>query len=116
MQDTAPRNPTKGRLSQEFIAQISPSGLSDVPTAQDRIGFRPYVRAIAWFLSDAETKPPLTVSIEGPWGSGKSSFMLQLEEELKAQELPDNRQHYIRFNAWRSDKDEALRTYLHEAT
>ena len=108
MQDTTSQNPTKGRLSQEFIAQINPSGLSDVPTAQDRIGFRPYVRAIAWFLSDAETKPPLTVSIEGPWGSGKSSFMLQLEEELKAQELPDNRQHYIRFNAWRSDKDEAL--------
>jgi hypothetical protein len=108
MQDTARQDPTKDRLARASIAQINPSGLPDVPTAQDRIGFKPYVRAVGWFLSDAETKPPLTLSIEGPWGSGKSSFMLQLEEELKALEPPGRNQYYIRFNAWRSDKDEAL--------
>jgi hypothetical protein len=48
------------------------------------------------------------MSIEGPWGSGKSSFMLQLEKELKAQYSEKRKQFYVKFNAWRSDKDEAL--------
>jgi hypothetical protein len=90
------------------LAHVNPNGISDLPTINDEIGFRPYVRAIAWFLSNEETKPPLTMSIEGPWGSGKSSFMLQLEQELKIlnAEKPDH--FYVKFNAWRSDKDEAL--------
>jgi len=77
-------------LEGAHLAQINSTALSDVPTAQDEIGFFPYVRAIAWFLTNANTKPPLTISIEGPWGSGKSSFMLQLENELRAQ-TPSNR-------------------------
>lgn len=89
------------------IAQINATGLSDVPTDKDSIGFEPYTRAIAWFLSNEQTKPPLTMSVEGPWGSGKSSFMLQLQRQLE--ELNTEKQNYfIRFNAWRSDKDEAL--------
>jgi hypothetical protein len=91
-----------------LVAQINPTGLSDIPTGQDGIGFKPYVRAIAWFLSNENTKPPLTMSVEGPWGSGKSSFMLQLQSELEAQNLARYPQYYVRFNAWRSDKDEAL--------
>ncbi|MCK4796273.1 MAG: hypothetical protein KAT05_02765, partial [Spirochaetes bacterium] len=67
------------------------------------MGFEPYVKAIADFLNHSSTEPPLTLSIEGEWGSGKSSFMLQLEETLrKRKELTVN------FNAWRHDKEEAL--------
>jgi len=29
------------------------------------------------------TEPPLTLSVEGLWGSGKSSFMKQLQAEVK---------------------------------
>jgi hypothetical protein len=90
------------------FAQINPTGLSDVPTDKDGIGFHPYTRAIAWFLANEKTKPPLTLSIEGPWGSGKSSFMLQLEQQLKSQKFGEKRQYFIKFNAWRCDKDEAL--------
>ena len=90
------------------IAQINPSGLSDVPTEQDGIGFHPYTRAIAWFLSNKKTKAPLTISIEGPWGSGKSSFMLQLQKQLESQDTGEYKKYFIKFNAWRNDKDEAL--------
>jgi hypothetical protein len=100
--------PVDGQGKLANLAQINPTGLSDVPTDRDGIGFRPYVRAIAWFLSNEKTKPPLTISIEGPWGSGKSSFMLQLEKELMEQNPKQRTQYYVRFNAWRSDKDEAL--------
>lgn len=93
---------------QMFTAQIDPSGLSDVPAKTDAIGFAPYTRAIGWFLSNSKTKAPLTISIEGPWGSGKSSFMLQLQEELKKDALDPDKISFVWFNAWRSDKDEAL--------
>ena len=56
--------------------------VSDQPTTKDSLGFTPYVIAIAEFLTSPDTKPPLTLSIEGEWGSGKSSFMKQLEAEI----------------------------------
>ena len=63
--------------------------VSDQAATEDSLGFTPYVIAIAEFLTSPDTKPPLTLSIEGEWGSGKSSFMKQLEKEIKrkSQEL-----------------------------
>ena len=43
---------------------------------------------MAEFLVNEETRPPLTLSIEGEWGSGKSSFMLQLEKALGKRSQP----------------------------
>lgn len=60
------------------------ASVSDQPTAHDSLGFAPYVKAVAGCLADENTRPPLTLSIEGEWGSGKSSFMMQLREELRA--------------------------------
>ncbi len=77
--------------------------VSDQPTALDGVGFRPYVDAVADFLLHEDTTPPLTLSIEGPWGSGKTSFMLQLRERLeKGKNLT------IWFNAWRHDREDSL--------
>lgn len=42
-------------------------------TDDDRLGFKPYVNAISSFLTHGSTKAPLTLSIEGRWGSGKSA-------------------------------------------
>ncbi len=52
-------------------------------TEEDSLGFKPYVTAIAEFLTNPVTKPPLTLSIEGKCGSGKSSFMRQLEKAIE---------------------------------
>ncbi|MEH2406976.1 GUN4 domain-containing protein [Nostoc sp.] len=49
----------------------------------DSLGFEPYVSAIAEFLTNPVTQPPLTISIEGAWGSGKSSFMKQLQKVIE---------------------------------
>lgn len=57
--------------------------ISDQPAAKDSLGLTPYVIAMTEFLTHSDTKPPLTISIEGEWGSGKSSFMKQLEEQIK---------------------------------
>jgi len=65
----------------EVSIRIASTG--DLPAVEDSLGFEPYVEAVAEFLVNDETRPPLTLSIEGEWGSGKSSFMLQLEKALK---------------------------------
>jgi hypothetical protein len=80
---------------------IQNASVSDQATDDDSLGFEPYVTAIAQFLKNPKTKPPLTLSIEGEWGSGKSSFMKQLRKKLEGEPT-------VWFNAWRHDKAEAL--------
>jgi CheY-like chemotaxis protein len=94
---------------------LAPSTTGDSPTAQDELGYSPYARALAEFLLNPETKGPLTISVEGEWGSGKSSFMMLLEACLtKAsksktdKKIPHNVPVIARFNPWRYDNDEAL--------
>lgn len=88
------RTPTYNDLSLNF-------SINDQPTEEDSLGFKPYVKAIAEFLTNPFTEPPLTISIEGAWGSGKSSFMKQLSKKLEDEPT-------VWFNAWRHDKAEAL--------
>ncbi len=80
------------------------SFFNDQETEQDLLGFEPYVEALTDFLVDPLTKPPLTISIEGEWGVGKSSFLRQLKKSL------ENRKAHckIEFNPWRYSQDEAL--------
>ena len=92
--------------SKEPIAEeawINTSSVSDQPTVRDELGFEPYVRAVADFLSNKDTRPPLTLSVEGDWGSGKSSFMLQLERELR-----DRGGSFVKFSPWRHEDEKSL--------
>jgi len=73
--------------------------IKDTPAERDALGFKPYVDAIASFLKSEQTKPPLTLSIEGEWGSGKSSFMLQLNSALVGDTLPQRLR-----DAWAKEK------------
>lgn len=79
--------------------------LRDQANPHDALGFDLYVQALADFLLAPKTEPPLTISIEGPWGSGKSSFMLQLKSRLK-DESPAST--CVDFNAWRYEKQEEV--------
>ena len=81
------------------------SSVGDSAAAVDKLGFELYVNALADFLVAPNTRAPLTCSIEGSWGSGKSSFMLQLRNRLKTI-APNSRS--IEFNAWKYDKQEEL--------
>lgn len=60
-------------------------GANDQKTVDDSLDFATYVSVLSDFLTDERTKPPLTVSIEGQWGTGKSSFMAMLRDELEAE-------------------------------
>jgi hypothetical protein len=103
------------------------SSVSDQSTRFDKLGFRPYVDAVAAFLVHSDTIPPITMSVEGEWGTGKSSFMRQLKDELErersAVEVAIGTDSIVGkagedhataksltfwFNAWRHDKQDAM--------
>ena len=79
---------------------------SDAPVAttrDDRLDLAPLARAIAAFLRSPDTQGPLTVAVTGPWGSGKSSLMHMVEDQL--------RRSHARpawFNAWHHQDESTL--------
>ena len=95
--------PAPDAPKQQIFAQASSVG--DSAAAVDELGFELYVNALADFLVAPNTRAPLACSIEGSWGSGKSSFMLQLKNRLR-KVAPACRT--VEFNAWKYDKQEEL--------
>ena len=81
--DTLTQGNNKNDLQDIAEKKVSAASVSDRVAEKDSLGFQPYVSAIAEFLTNDKTKPPLTLSIEGEWGSGKSSFMKQLQQKLE---------------------------------
>jgi KAP family P-loop domain len=69
----------------------------------DALGFGVHVRALGELLTADATPTPVTVSIEGEWGSGKTSFLRQLQTYVQKNGSPN-----LFFNAWRHDKSESL--------
>jgi len=83
-----PKAAVEEPVQEEPDESIRLSNIGDAPSAEDALGFKPYVDAIASFLVSPKTEPPLTLSIEGEWGSGKSSFMLQLKNAITGESSP----------------------------
>jgi hypothetical protein len=111
-EERSKRQPSQSRKRQQpsskpnlTSASITIGSVADSPTDTDYLGFKPYVDAVSEFLLSTDTKPPLTMSIEGEWGSGKSSFMKQLASEIKRREPTA---HIVWFYPWRHDKSDAL--------
>lgn len=48
----------------------------------DTLGYWVYVDAIYNFLTHPETKAPLTISVQAPWGGGKTSMMRMIQGKL----------------------------------
>ncbi len=89
---------------------VAEHGWGDRIAVKDKLGFRPYVEVVARFLTHEETELPLTLSVEGEWGSGKSSFLSQLKSEIRKiyKEKGQDKTFIVEFDPWRHDKDEAL--------
>jgi hypothetical protein len=76
--DSSPKEPE--RPASAHIA-------SDSWTVEDSLGHREYARALYRFLTDEKTEAPLAVSIQAPWGGGKTSLMRMVQQELDPQAL-----------------------------
>jgi hypothetical protein len=51
-------------------------------TIDDRLGYSLYAHAITKFIQHPDTKPPLVIGVQGPWGQGKTSLMRLAQERL----------------------------------
>ena len=68
---------------------------------QDKLDFTPIVAALSDFIRNEETKPPVTIAINGDWGTGKSSLMSMLADSLRrAGGYP------VWFNAWHHQSEQ----------
>jgi hypothetical protein len=79
----------------------------------DKLGFRDVAKRIATSLVDRGFQDGLVVGIEGAWGSGKSSLLFLIGDELAL--LPESQQpSVINFRPWMIGDRDALVTSLFE--
>jgi hypothetical protein len=74
----------EGRYLLESQAGVQPEPriASDVWTVEDTLDYSEYADAIASFLRNDDTVPPLTIGIKAPWGAGKTSLMRMIQQRL----------------------------------
>jgi KAP family P-loop domain len=92
---------------------IENAALSDQPATnlkQDLLNVADIVRALAEFLRNRNTEPPVTLSVEGRWGIGKISAMRMLQSELRHAHVPT-----VWFNAWHNEGEEQMLAFLLES-
>jgi len=93
----------------------TPKASADKETKSDYLGRALYARALAGLIISRDTGTPLSIGVYGPWGQGKSSLMLRVEEELKQISSTKRDIVSVRFNAWKYDqKDTIWAALLHE--
>ncbi len=88
------------------VKRIAEHGVSDNPIGlddADALGLRPIAASMARFLRNTETKPTVAIGVVGPWGSGKTSLMNLVRQELAARDV-----RTVWFNAWHNQKEENL--------
>jgi hypothetical protein len=88
---------------------------SDEPSVKDLLGIAGEVETLAALVAASSTEAPLAIGLLGDWGSGKSSFMRQMEQqvdelaELSANNLGQSvfvaNVAQVRFNAWHYSDD-----------
>ncbi|MBR2214131.1 MAG: hypothetical protein IJ849_00065 [Selenomonadaceae bacterium] len=78
-----------------FFSKSSGTGCPDVPVMnrqEDRFNVGQYINGLSSFILNCDT--PMTISIQGDWGSGKTSMMNMIEANINTLVWP------IWFNTW----------------
>ncbi len=75
--------------------QNAAQGLTDEAAEKDLFGIQEYIDGLAAFIKSCNT--PMTISIQGAWGTGKTSIMQIINNTLKQGEQTT---YSIWFNTW----------------
>lgn len=70
-------------------------GFDDVPAEEDLLSISSYINGLVKFINKCPS--PMTVAVQGSWGTGKTSAMLQIKRKL---DDPSSRIKTIFFNTW----------------
>lgn len=85
-----------------------PLTIDDRPAEKDALHFTPACQAFKELITDPQTRTPLVIGIFGRWGTGKTTFMTLLRNELRSKKLAT-----VWFNAWQySQEDELWAAFL----
>ena len=68
-------------------------GSTDQPARVDMFGISSYISGLCDFIADCET--PMTIAIQGDWGSGKTSVMEMVRDSIDKRAV-----HCCWFNTW----------------
>lgn len=82
------------------------SSMGDSPADRDLLGRGPLVRALAAIFRSPRQATPFTVGLLGDWGSGKSSVLTLLEQEL--QRPHETAFDVAWFDAWQYEKTDNI--------
>ncbi|MFL5801618.1 MAG: P-loop NTPase fold protein [Roseiflexaceae bacterium] len=70
------------RLREDAVDRGAVSDQSLRRKADDQLGYIVYIEALQAFICSQDTTTPLTIGIDGAWGSGKTSLMRMVQNEL----------------------------------
>lgn len=79
-----PRIVKKSGLDEAARTRSATNDKPQTDVERDTLGFRDFVFALRDFIVSEDTTTPLTISVNGAWGSGKSSLMGMLQQQLEA--------------------------------
>lgn len=73
--------------------------------AADLLGFKPFAEALAGLIDSPDTSTPLVLSINAPWGAGKTTLARMIERILKRKPSAAGTKPHVTcwFNAWMHD-------------
>ena len=74
------------------MTEIKKIGLTDSPANIDQFSIENYIEGLRDFILNCET--PMTISIQGSWGSGKTSIMNMVKNRIEDNVIP------VFFNTW----------------
>lgn len=90
-------------------------GYTDLPTANDALNANNFCKGIATFIETCDT--PMTIAIQGDWGTGKSTAIRLIEKQLELhnESHPEARIAYATLDTWQYStlqQESLLPTYL----
>lgn len=91
--------------------EVAIRALSDKPSDIDLLEFADYAQALTDFIENEKTQTPLTIGIDGAWGSGKTTLMRMIQTRLTPRGKTGTSRPPTRtvwFNAWKYDREESL--------
>lgn len=80
-----------------FMIAVIATGIPDIPATKDLFNIQNYIDGLSAFIQDCET--PMTIAIQGDWGTGKSSIMEMVEAKISA-ENKKGIYNLVSFNTW----------------
>lgn len=86
---------------------------NDYVASSDYLFYKPYASIIAKAAMD-RTKSPMTIGVFGTWGTGKSTLLAMVKDEIENQ-AKDKGTLCIRLNAWTFEGYDDAKTALMEA-